>query len=142
LKRTRLAAAAVLAVFASVLLAGLYAGAARIHSSLSVPPERLFSEELLKTAEQADRLLPAEAPVFYVCSDADTWNCGLWQRLLYPRPVFCLRTSNPHHAEISRDLETRFHIRHAIGSADPPPELSVAKRTEVSSSCWVGELSP
>ncbi len=137
-----LSAAAALAVFGSVLAAGVREGAPRLRSALALPAERLFSDELLAAAGRADRLLPAGAPVFYVCGDADTWTCGLWQRLLDPRPVFCLRTSNPRHAEIFRELESRFRIRYAIGTVAPPPELAVARRTEVAPPLWVGELAP
>jgi hypothetical protein len=134
--------AAALAAFASVLFAGLHAGAVRVRASLAVAPERLFSDELLKTAEQADRLLPPGAPAFYVCGDADTWSCGLWQRLLYPRPVFCLRAANPRHAEIFEDLRARFQVRYAIGEGPPPPDLRLARKTELPPSHWVADLVP
>lgn len=138
----RIVLAAAALVLASVAVPGAKTGAERVRASLAGGPEVVFPAPLRQAADQADRALPAGEPAFFVCSDADTWNCGLWQRLLYPRPVFCLRTTNPHHEEIFRGLQSRFHIRYAIGTAAPPPELSLARRTDLAPSLWVGELAP
>jgi hypothetical protein len=134
--------ATALLVFGSVAFRGVKTGAERLRSSLAIPAEVLFPEELLKIADQADRALPPGEPAFYVCGDADTWNCGLWQRLLYPRPVFCLRKTNPRHAQIYRDLVSRFNIRYAIGDVAPPPELVLVRKTDLAPSHWIGEIAP
>src|SRR5215472_14365509 len=76
-------------VLASGLLIGVRANFGQFRAALASPPEVLFPQSLLDATAAAQRLLPPDVPAFYVCADTDTWTCGLAQRLLYPRNVFC-----------------------------------------------------
>lgn len=130
------------AVLGSVLAAAARQVPPRVNAAVVLGPPRLFPPDLLAAADEADRHLPPGAPLFYVTADADTWTCGLWQRALYPRGVFCLRTSNPRHAEIARELRARFGVRHAVGAAEPPAETPLKSRSPLTPEIWVGELAP
>lgn len=140
--RRPLVLAGAIIVFGSILVAALKNSPARLRAAFSSPPEEIFPPDVRQSAAEADRLLPPGAPAFFVTGDADTWTCGLWQRLLYPRPIFCLRGANPRHAEIFRDLRSQFSIRYAIGSGEPPAEVVLLRKTDLPGSRWLGELGP
>jgi len=129
-------------VLASGLLIGVRANVRQFQAALAPPPEVLFPQSLLDATAAAQRLLPPDVPAFYVCRDKDTWNCGLAQRLLYPRDVFCVRTANPAHRRVFRELQKRFAIRYALGTGEPPAELQVLRRTELTPTHWLAELAP
>jgi len=134
-------AAAAVAVLGSVFAAGGAAAFHRLVASLRAPQEELLPEEISRALPAARRALPPGAPVFYVTADANTWRCGLWQRALYPRPVFCVRPAPPSRRELA-NLRSAFAVRWAIGVAEPPPDLPVIRRKRLSDRVWIGEVGP
>jgi hypothetical protein len=140
--RTAIVRALALIVLAVGLAVGIRADFRQFREALAYPPEVLFPQPLLEATAAAQRVLPSNVPAFYVCGDTDTWNCGLAQRLLYPRDIFCVRTTNAAHRRIFRELQRKFQIRYALGTGEPPPELRILRRTELTPTHWLAELAP
>jgi hypothetical protein len=140
-RRAILAAAASGLVLASVLAAGGAAAFQRLRDSLRAPQEVLFPAEMTAALPAALRIIPPDAPVLYIGSESNTWRCGLWQRALYPRLVFCLRPAASSRLELP-EIRKRFRLRYAIGSAPPPPDVSIAGFRKITGEVWIGEISP
>jgi hypothetical protein len=126
-------------VLGSVLAAGGTAAFRRFEASLRTGQEDLVPPDILHALGPLQSLLPADAPLLYVSADTDTWRCGLWQRFLHPRPVFCVRTSESSHSQLAAIRRT-FDVKHAIGTAPPPADLSIVRVRSVSDRVWMGDL--
>ncbi len=134
-----LSSLAAAAVLASIFAAGGAAAFQRLAATFRGGPEELVPPDIARALDTVRRALPSDAPVLYVSADKDTWRCGLWQRLLYPRSVFCLRPAASSHSELS-SIRRAFDIRYAIGNGPPPADLSIAHVRSVSDQVWIGDL--
>jgi hypothetical protein len=122
-------------------MAAVVLAAAAAVSALRVPREMrtVFSyappdvtpPELRAQVARAEALLPPGAPVFFVTADSDSWRCGIWQRLMYPRLVFCLLTGLGDPRPQAAALAQRFAVRHAIVMGPPPPDLAFVRRRAI-----------
>jgi hypothetical protein len=128
------------AVLVSVLAAGGAAAFRRLEASFRTGQEELVPPDIVQALETAQRVLPADAPLLYVSADTDTWRCGLWQRLLHPRPVFCVRPAASSHSQLAVIRRT-FDVRYAIGTGSPPADLSIARVRSISDRVWMGDLA-
>jgi hypothetical protein len=139
--RKTFSTAGLLLVFGSLLAVGAVAAATRLSASLRSRPEKLVPDWITVAVPAVQASLPPDVPVLYVTREPNTWRCGLWQRLLLPHSVFCLRPADTSAAEFNW-IRSKFPIRYAIGVGDPPDRITVRKRRTVSGPLWVGELAP
>jgi hypothetical protein len=128
------------AVLASILAAGGTAAFRRLEASFRTGQEELVPPDIAQALEIAQRVLPADAPLLYVSADTDTWRCGVWQRLLHPRPVFCVRPAASSHSQLAAIRRT-FDVRHAIGTGSPPADLPISRVRSISGRVWIGDLA-
>jgi len=136
-----LSSLAAAAVLASVFAAGGIAASQKLAATFRSGPEVLVPPDIGRALDGVRRAIPSDAPVLYVSADTDTWRCGLWQRLLYPRPVFCLRPAASSHSELP-SIRRAFDIRYAIGTGPPSPDLSIVRTRDLGEGVWLGELAP
>jgi len=129
------------ATLGSVLLVGAMSAVSRLSSSLRAVPESLVPGWIQDAVPAVEASLPPDAAVLYVTDDPNTWRCGLWQRALLPRAVFCLRPGEKSRRELAR-IRREFPLRFAVGSAEPPSDLVIVRRRAVSPRIWVGEIGP
>lgn len=133
------------------MLAAMAASALRLSRELptvfAFAPPDVTPPELRAQAAQVEALLPPDAPALFVTADTDTWDCGVWQRLMYPRLVFCLLTTGRDYHPLAAELRQRFAVRHAIAEGEPPPGVTFRHRRAVGALPFrapisVGELAP
>ena len=79
--------------------------------------------------------VPADAPVLLLVSTPDAWDDGLWQRALYPNPIFLLYKNDLGTRE-DHQLRARYLVRFAVSIGAPPLDPAFRWRRPVPG--WTG----
>ena len=133
-----------------VLGANLAVGASAIRTSLenvfrwggpTIPAPMKQQIAIINT------VVPDGAPLFYIRRDPELNVSRLWQRALYPHPVFLIATSEELHGPDYSRLKEQYSIRYAISVGTPPLDPPFIRAKPLGSmgadpAAIVGELAP
>lgn len=128
-----------------LLVAGIVTGAiAKARDLLlavrSAPPATV-APAVRASADVLRRRVGPDAVLVHVSDDPDWSACGVWQRVLQPNPVVCLRPKDPATVETVRVLRARRLLDWAFGAGAPPPGLELAGPAEaVAGGLWLAPL--
>ena len=87
------------------------------------------------------RRIGPDAPALHVSDDFDWSGCGVWQRVLHPRPVGCCRVGDPASLAFYEDVRRRRLAKFLFGVGTPPPGLAIPSRVEtLAGGVWLVEL--
>jgi len=79
--------------------------------------------------------MPPDSPLLLVVSEPDAWADGLWQRALYPNPIFLVYKEDLGTPE-DHELRRKYGIRFAVSIGNPP--LNPAFRWQRPLPDWTG----
>ncbi|MGE0885566.1 MAG: hypothetical protein AB7P14_18620 [Blastocatellales bacterium] len=111
------------------------------------PQLEVISPNILKQAETIKKTVPKEAAVVYLSQEKEYWKSRLWQRVLYPRPVFLLLGDDAQRESLNY-LKKKYQVRYAICAGTPALDPDFAwyanlnQNLQPIDSLFFGELNP
>jgi hypothetical protein len=114
-------------LFGSVLLSA----ARKSHEDLTVifvyAPRKTVPDEHVEQVKIFKSWVPSGSTVFYIMSQPEAWQFGIWQRSLYPDySVIPVYDSRKVAAADFEALRSRHRVRYALSAGHPPMVTSFA----------------
>ena len=133
------------ALLAAVLATGIGTGAFAKWRDLGLAfraaPSATVAADVRVGADAVRRRVGPDAALVNVSDDAD-WNaCGVWQRVLHPNPVVCLRPRDGETVRTVRRLREMRRVHWAFGTGAPAAGLDLAGPVEnLPGGIWLAPL--
>ena len=117
--------------------AGTRAAVKQLRSSIESyrSHNRLIPVGVERGAAYVRSQMPPDSPLLLVVSEPDAWADGLWQRALYPNPIFLVYKEDLGTPE-DHELRRKYGIRFAVSIGNPP--LNPAFRWQRPLPDWTG----
>jgi hypothetical protein len=137
----RFGQALLLVALAVGLVVGSLAYQRDIDTAVRLAPPYIVSPQLKDTIGRAAQELSTSTPVAFVSGKQDMgWTCGLWQRELYPRPVFCVPTFEAWWPREFESLRKEQKVRHIIADGAPPAGITLVHSRTLGNGVSLAEL--
>jgi hypothetical protein len=139
----RFGQALLLVTLALGLVVGSLAYQRDIVTAVRLAPPYIVPPQLKDTIGRAAHELSASTPVAFVSGQQNMgWTCGLWQRELYPRPVFCVPTFEAWWPREFESLRKEQKVRHIIADGAPPASIHCVGSQALGNDVSLAELAP
>ena len=120
---------------------GVVSKARDLRVAFGAAPPSSVPESVREGARALRARIGPDAGLVHVSADGDWSGCGVWQRVLHPRPVVCCRAGNAASVSVFRELRRRRLLRFAFGVGTPPPGLDLPSAVEtVPGGLWLVRL--
>jgi hypothetical protein len=86
-----------------------------------------FPVDMRTQVSAINATVPREAPLFFIRNDPDPLVARIWQRALYPHPVFLITSAAAVHGPEYAALKSKYRVGHAVSMGMPPIDPGFAE---------------